>query len=87
MSNLFDYQQILNNWSVAKEQQRSEFMEHMYHCAKRDHKDHPMHGLYTGLWQDFCIKEAGPIMRDQYFEFKAAVEEYENTLKEVSSTT
>lgn len=87
MTNQFDYQQILNSWSVVKEQQKVEFMEHMYQCAARQNKDHPMHGLYTGLWQDFCITEAGPAMRDQYFDFKAAVEEYEKNLKEVQSTT
>jgi len=87
MTNQFDYQQILNSWSIVKEQQKVEFMEHMYQCAGRQNKNHPMYGLYTGLWQDFCITEAGPAMRDQYFDFKAAVEEYEKKLKEVQSTT
>ena len=82
----FDYQEILNNWDVKKEQQKVDFLEHMYHCAGRQNKSHPMHGLYTGLWQDFCIREAGPAMRDQYFEFKAAVEAYEKSLKESSAT-
>jgi hypothetical protein len=36
-----------------------------------------MHGLYTGLWQNFCIEEAGPIMRDRYFEMMEAVRLYE----------
>ena len=36
-----------------------------------------MHGLYTGLWQDFCVKEAGPAMRDRYFEMLEAVRLYE----------
>lgn len=85
MNIAFDYQKILNNWSIKKEQQKVEFMEHMYNCAGRQNKSHPMHGLYTGLWQDFCIREAGPIMRDQYFEFKAAVETYEQSLKTPTS--
>jgi len=81
MKTNFDYQVILDNWSIKEEQQKACFLEHMYSCAGRQNKNHPMHGLYTGLWQDFCIKEAGPAMRDQYFEFKAAVDAYEQTLK------
>jgi len=41
-----------------------------------------MHGLYTGLWQEFCIKEAGEVVRNQYFEFLAAVKEFESTRKQ-----
>jgi hypothetical protein len=36
-----------------------------------------MHGLYTGLWADFCIREAGPVMRNRYFEMMEAVRLYE----------
>lgn len=77
MTNQFDYQQILNNWSVTKEQQKADFMEHMYNCSGRKDPAHPMHGLYTGLWQDFCTKEAGPAMRDRFFEMLEAVRLYE----------
>lgn len=77
MPNSVDYQTVLNNWDVKKEQQKQDFLEHMYHCAGRQNKNHPMHSLYTGLWQDFCIKEAGPIMRDKYFEMLEAVRLYE----------
>ena len=77
MTDTFNYQEILNNWSVVKEQQRSDFLEHMYNCAGRQNRSHPMHGLYTGLWQDFCVKEAGPAMRDRYFEMLEAVRLYE----------
>jgi len=77
MTDTFNYQEILNNWSVVKEQQRSDFLEHMYNCAGRQDRSHPMHGLYTGLWQDFCVKEAGPAMRDRYFEMLEAVRLYE----------
>jgi hypothetical protein len=76
MSNQFDYQQILNNWSVVKEQQKADFMEHMYQCSARTN------GLYTGLWQDFCINEAGPIMRDRYFEMLEAVKQFEQMQQE-----
>ena len=77
MTELFSYQDILNNWSVTKEQQKADFMEHMYHCSGRQNPNHPLHGLYTGLWQDFCIEEAGPLMRERYFEMMEAVRLYE----------
>ena len=44
------------------------FQNHMYKCAGRDNPDHPMHGLFTGLWHDFCLNEAGKAQRDQWFE-------------------
>ena len=44
------------------------FQNHMYKCAGRDNPDHPMHGLFTGLWHDFCINEAGKAQRDGWFE-------------------
>ena len=77
MPDSVDYQTVLNNWSIEKEQQKQDFLEHMYNCAGRQNKNHPMHSLYTGLWQDFCIKEAGPIMRDKYFEMLEVVRLYE----------
>lgn len=86
MSNQFDYQQILNSWSVTKEQQKAEFLEHMYNCDCRNDPMHPAHGLYTGLWQKFCVTEAGPAMRDQYFEFMEAVRQFEE-MKEKEKTT
>jgi hypothetical protein len=87
MTDTFNYQEILNNWSVVKEQQRSDFLEHMYNCAGRQNRSHPMHGLYTGLWQDFCVKEAGPAMRDRYFEMLEAVRLYEaGQLQQVNSS-
>lgn len=67
----------LHNWSVAAEQKKADFMEHMYRCSGRQDPAHPMHALYTELWQDFCIKEAGPIMRERYFEMMEAVRLYE----------
>jgi len=44
------------------------FQNHMYRCAGRDNPDHPMHGLFTGLWHDFCLNEAGKAQRDMWFE-------------------
>lgn len=67
----------LLNWDAAAELRTSQFTEHMYECSGRQDPRHPMHGLYTGLWQDFCVKEAGPVMRNQYFEMLEAVRLYE----------
>ncbi len=72
----------LRNWNVAAEQKKADFMEHMYNCSGRSNKDHPMHGLYTGLWQSFCINEAGLLMRERYFEMMEAVRLYEEGLLE-----
>jgi hypothetical protein len=69
----------LENWDVTKEQQKADFMEHMYQCSRRVDKKikHPDQGLYSGLWKTFCITEAGPIMRDRYFEMQEAIRLYE----------
>ena len=67
----------LAGWDVKKEQQKADFMEHMYQCSGRANGGPCVVGLYTGLWQEFCIKEAGPIMRDRYFEMMEAVRLYE----------
>ncbi len=66
----------LRNWNVAAEQKKADFMEHMYKCSGR------ANGLYTGLWQNFCIREAGPILRERYFEMVEAVRLYEEGLLE-----
>ena len=72
-----NYLEILRTWDTQAEQRKSDFMEHMYHCAGRQNPSHPQHGLYTGLWQDFCIKEAGPFARDKYFDMQEAIHLYE----------
>jgi hypothetical protein len=46
-------------------------MEHMYQVYK------PVNKCYTGLWQRFCTQEAGPAMRERYFEMVEAVRMYE----------
>lgn len=61
----------LQSWNVKKEQQKANFMEHMYKCSGRTN------GLFTGLWHDFCLKEAGPICRDQFFERLEAIEHFQ----------
>lgn len=67
----------LMGWDVKKEQQKVDFMEHMYQCSGRANGGPGIVGLYTGLWKDFCIREAGPAMRDRYFEMMEAVRLYE----------
>ena len=66
----------LRNWDVVSEQKKADFMEHMYKCSGRTN------GCYAGLWQEFCIREAGPIMRERYFEMVEAVRIYEEGLLE-----
>lgn len=67
----------LAGWDVKKEQQKADFMEHMYQCSGRAKAGPGVVGLYTGLWQEFCIREAGPAMRDRYFEMMDAVRQFE----------
>ena len=55
-----------------KEQQKAEFIEHLYRCSGRKN------GLYTNLWKEFCMGEAGPYCRDLYFERKQAMLDYLN---------
>lgn len=62
--------QYLKNWDTKTEQQKADFMEHCYRCSGRTN------GLYTGLWQAFCLQEAGPHCRNLYFEQLQALKEY-----------
>lgn len=67
----------LTGWSVKEQQQRADFIEHCYQCSGRAKAGPGVVGLYTGLWQDFCVREAGPAMRDRYFEMMDAVRQFE----------
>jgi hypothetical protein len=67
----------LAGWDVKAEQRKADFMEHMYQCSGRAKGGPGVVGLYTGLWENFCLREAGPIMRDRYFEMMEAVRLYE----------
>jgi len=58
------------SFSVIKEQQKADFMEHLIEVYK------PSNNCYTGLWQRFCMSEAGPYCRDMYYERLAALKEY-----------
>ena len=67
----------LAGWDVAAEQRKADFMEHMYQCSGRHQGPPGVKGLYTGLWEEFCLREAGPAMRDKWFEMMEAVRLYE----------
>jgi hypothetical protein len=77
----------LAGWDVQAEQRKADFMEHMYQCSGRANGGPGVVGLYTGLWQDFCLKEAGPFCRDMYFDRLQAVKEYEELMKKESEET
>lgn len=77
----------LENWDYKEEQKKSDFMEHMYMCSGRQDPNHPMHGLYTNLWQDFCLKEAGVFARNKWFEMMDAARNFEFELALVSQDT
>ena len=62
----------LQNWDVVAEQKKADFMEHMYQVYK------PANHCYTGLWKRFCLTEAGPAMRERYFEMMEAIRLYES---------
>jgi hypothetical protein len=62
----------LRNWDVGFEQQKADFMEHMYQIYQ------PGNSCYSGLWERFCLTEAGPYCRNQYFHALAAIEEFES---------
>lgn len=65
----------LRNWDFKAEQRKADFMEHMYQCSGRQDGPPGVKGLYTGLWQEFCLKEAGPAMRDDYYKRLQFVED------------
>ena len=61
----------LQNWNVIEQQKRADFMEHIYQCYQ------PGNSCYTGLWERFCLTEAGPYCREKFFEMKEAVRLFE----------
>lgn len=82
---MFDTQKVLDSWDFQSENQKVQFLDHCYECYGRSDPSHPMHGLYTGLWQEFCIREAGEIVRNQYFDLLKAIEEFEKQNEKVSN--
>ena len=67
---------------LIEQDKRTAFMRHLYHTYGRNNPEHPMHGFYTGLWQEFK-EEAALIVREQFFDRLEAVRLYEeNKAKE-----
>lgn len=64
----------LEGWDIEEQTRRAYFMQHLYKCSGRKC------GTYTGLWQEFCLKEAGPYARDVFFERLQAQYDYEQML-------
>ena len=63
---------------VDENNRRVIFQQHMYNCAGRQNPDHQMHGLFTGLWHDFCLNEAGKAQRDGWFDRMEFVQKVES---------
>jgi len=40
----------------VEQQARQDLLEDLYRRSGRDRKDHPMHSLYTGLWQEWTTE-------------------------------
>ena len=38
---------------LIEQDKRTAFMRHLYHTYGRNNPDHPLHGHYSGLWQEF----------------------------------
>lgn len=66
----------LRDFDHKEEAKKQIFLDHMYKCLGREDPSHPMHSLYTGLYQDFCIREAGPLARERWFEMQEAIRLY-----------
>ena len=47
---------------LIEQDKRTAFMRHLYHTYGRNNPDHPLHGHYSGLWQEFK-EEAAYIVR------------------------
>jgi hypothetical protein len=56
--------------AAHKEYQKALFTEHMYKCSGRTN------GIYTNLWKEFCMNEAGPTCRDMFFERQEAIKRF-----------
>ena len=61
---------------LIEQDKRTAFMRHLYHTYGRNNPEHPMHGFYTGLWQEFK-EDAALIVREQFFDRLEAVRLYE----------
>jgi len=60
----------LVGWDINEQNKRTIFMQHMYERSGRTN------GLLTGLWQEFCLKEAGPYCKEMWFEQQRAIKDF-----------
>jgi hypothetical protein len=65
----------LTSWDIEEQQKRSDFMEHLYQVYKPDNHH------FTGLWKKFCLEEAGPYCRNEYFERLRFVENFQKEIE------
>ena len=70
---------------LIEQDKRTAFMGHLYRVFGRNNPDHPKHGFYTGLWEEFCLKEAGYVVREMFFERLEAVRLYEEEQQKKNS--
>jgi len=57
----------MTNEFVEENTRRQIFLDILYDTYGRNDPEHPQHGFYTGLWEDFLYEEAGKFARDQFF--------------------
>lgn len=44
----------------TEQQARQDLLDDLYRRSGRDRKEHPMHALYTGLWQEWTQVAPAP---------------------------
>ena len=71
----------MNDFDVLEQGIRAHFMEVLYQHSGRANPEHPQHGLFINLWQDFCLNEAGYFARGQYYEREKAKQETIDEIK------
>ena len=71
----YNQEEILLNWNVKREQRKADFMEHLFDVYK------PSNNCYTGLWQRFCMGEAGEYCKNMYYEQLEAIQQYLETVE------
>ena len=54
------------NRRVWEDQRRADMMESLFYQDGRDNPDHPLHNLYTGLWEQFS-RDIAARFRDTYY--------------------
>jgi len=74
---------IPEDFNVLEQHRRAIFMEHMYKCSGRENPEHPQHGHFTGLWQKFCIEEAGPVCVNMWFDQQHAIAQYKEEMRKL----